>query len=852
MAQALIIAITGLLMIGLATGAGTMFDTQEERAAREELRSVGNRLAAEIARADSLATSGGSITITSTQPERIVGSSYSARLETGTACDAGRLDSGPCLVLSTAEPDLIVRVPVGNHTAVGLRARAPGQFVISTTAAGSAASPGPTEPDLSTRVGVADEVAREDVSIGTGIGNRPPVAAPFDLDPTAPWASRPVSFDAGGSFDPDGSVTEYRWDWDGDGGYEEVTTAPTAAHTFPAGTHTVGVQVVDDQGATTTFSQAVSVSGLVYRDDLQPTGAGNVEFSVRNEVGEQIDITHLVVDPESGGVDEITIFDDEVEVGTAGYLNETLDPGEIVELDVPETLAPGATATVEIDGFQDASGTLVDMDGQVLTVGLRYQFADHGYTTEPWENTTVFTDTVGGPGITDYELFASGQTVDLRLESTVELDTIEVDLGGAASGTLTRGDFTESTTGIGYQYETSSPVSTGTDGVFEANLTAAESPGGTPAGGLPIGETLLVATSGDYLWSSAGDWDGASSQVGVVHDSYGDRSEDRLELGYRRSDAGGNGLVAYYPLDDAGSAPDESTGGDDNTGTIQGSPSTAVGIFGADAYDLDGSDDYVEIPYSDSLDMDDTDEVTVSAWVNKDDAQSDWRAIFQSSDTSYNLQFADGNEPEFTIHDGTWYSAAPGSSVGNDEWHHLVGVFDGDEIRLYRYDEDGNGGLVDTEDSPDEVDPNGGTDVGLGENVDASGRHLDGQIDEVRVYDRALSDSEVQALDEAAHEGTLTSGWRSGSSIADEDLALRYTVDGTAGETVEVTVHADFGSPVGVEESDTVTLTDGSGEVDLSGLPDGSADRYRIEVRLASSSATSSPAVEALEVVDSS
>jgi hypothetical protein len=854
MAQALIIAITAILMIGLATGAGTMFDAQEERAAREELRSVGNRLAAEVTRADTLATSGGSISITSTQPERIVGSSYSVRLETGTTCDGSGVDGGPCLVLSTAEPDVTVRVPVGNRTAVGFRSREPGQFLISTTAAGGVTSPPPTEPDLNTRVGVADEVAREDVSIGTGIGNRPPVAAPFDLDPTAPWASRPITFDAGGSFDPDGSIVEYRWDWDGDGGYEEVTTAPTAAHTFLAGQYTVGVQVVDDEGATTNITQSVGVSGLVYNGDLQPDGTGNVEFTVTNDIGEPVTITHLVAVPQDDSVERVSTSGDEVQVGADGDTDDPFETGTIAELEDTETVAAGGTVTVEIDGFEDASGNPVDMDGKSLTVGLRYEFADHGYTSEPWSNTTLVTDTVGSPVITGYGFVVSGgQTVDLAFESTVELDTIEVGLGGDANGTLTRSDFTESAIATGFRYTTDTPVSSGTDGVFEANLTGAESPGGNTATGLPYTDSVAVSTSGNYFWSTAGDWDGAGSQTGVVHDGYGDRSDDRLELGYRRSDAGGNGLVAYYPLDDAGSAPDESTGGDDNTGTIRGSPSTAAGIFGTDSYNLDGTDDYVDIPYSDSLDVADTDEVTVSAWVNKNDAQGGWRAIFQSSDTSYNLQFANGNEPEFTIHDSTWYSAAPGSSVGNDEWYHLVGVFDGDEIRLYQYDDDGNGGLVDTEDSPDEVDPNGGTDVGLGENVDEPGRHLDAQIDEVRVYDRALSDSEVADLDAAAHQGTLTTGWKSGPSIPAEDLALRYTVDRAPAETVEVTVYADYGSPgPGIQQSDTVTLSAGSGERDVTGLPDQSADRYRLEVRLESDSVTSSPVVESLEVADSS
>ena len=62
--------------------------------------------------------------------------------------------------------------------------------------------------------------------------------------------------------DPDGSVAEYRWDWDGDGTVDAVTTAPEATHTFDVGVHRPRLAVVDDDGLA---SLPVSVEIRVFR-----------------------------------------------------------------------------------------------------------------------------------------------------------------------------------------------------------------------------------------------------------------------------------------------------------------------------------------------------------------------------------------------------------------------------------------------------------------------------------------------------------------------------------------------------------------------------------------------------------
>ncbi|MEF8843031.1 MAG: PKD domain-containing protein [Haloarculaceae archaeon] len=89
--------------------------------------------------------------------------------------------------------------------------------------------------------------------------NEPPEAA-FTYSPDPGIASQSMTFDASNSIDPDGSVDLYRWDWNGDGTYDETTTSPQVEHTFlDAGFRNVALEVVDDRNATGFTSRDVEI-----------------------------------------------------------------------------------------------------------------------------------------------------------------------------------------------------------------------------------------------------------------------------------------------------------------------------------------------------------------------------------------------------------------------------------------------------------------------------------------------------------------------------------------------------------------------------------------------------------------
>jgi len=81
--------------------------------------------------------------------------------------------------------------------------------------------------------------------LATAPGNQVPVAS-FTADPLKGFVPLTVDFDASASYDPDGSIVAYQWDF-GDG---DSASGATVAHTFATfGIYTVVLTVIDNSGA---------------------------------------------------------------------------------------------------------------------------------------------------------------------------------------------------------------------------------------------------------------------------------------------------------------------------------------------------------------------------------------------------------------------------------------------------------------------------------------------------------------------------------------------------------------------------------------------------------------------------
>ena len=837
LSHTLTLGMTSLLVLALMMGVTGFLDGQKAQTAEGELSTIGNRLAGEMSHVDRLGQQGGGVTVNTDHPNYVAGSTYDARLEHGGGACAD-VTEDTCIVLTTTEFDVEHTIPIHNRTELTLDSLGGGEFRIMSAGSDTTTHGEFTSLDLTSRVGIGRGVEGDSIETLVDPGNKPPLAL-FDIDPSTPQAGRTIEFDASPSFDSDGTILEYRWDFDNDGTMDLTTTSPTVYWNLPPGEHTITLEIRDNDAATTNLTQSIDVSGLRYLEDMdtKPANDKAVTLTVKNEFGTSITVDKIRIDPDDSDVDwlyEDTSTFHEIQFdmdadGTPVEGEYSYDDGSPIDLnaggtiiDLPSgsepTLSPGQEMAIHLQNFENP------MEGKWLTVGLRYDL-------NGTPNSTIIEDFIGGPDIDNYRVVASGQDVHVAFNSSHVLDDITVQLGGNTSGTLSETDFTVTGTG---PYKYVGDVSSGKTGTFWAKMTQAEA-GTAPSGDVPLNDSAIV--SGELTWASAADWDATTSEEGVVHDSYGDHEDEEVSLGYKSS---GSGLVGYWPLDDTSGPTAYDESGTGNDGSIQDSPVTANGIGVSDSFHFDGNDDHVSVPNDNSIELGTVDRVTVSAWVTKDSAQSGWIAMLQHSDESYNLQFDNGNEPEFTIHDdGSWVTAQYGNSVSSNQWHHYVGTYDGTTIRFYV-----DGTLVDTNTVGDMDETN--LPLGIAENLDASGRHLDGKMDEIRLYDRALSASEVSQLYQTPTQGTLTTNAKvhSGGARDVSNLQLQYDVQNASGETVRVRVHTAAG-----ETSDWISVPGGTGSVAVTGLTV-DTDEFWLEVDLGSNLPTHSPVVHKLALIE--
>ncbi len=90
--------------------------------------------------------------------------------------------------------------------------------------------------------------------------NEEPVAN-FTYSPLSPISGETVYFNASASYDPDGTIQRYTWDFgDGASARGKTTTHKFDVGEFLSRTFTVSLTVVDNQGAHGTFSQQITVN----------------------------------------------------------------------------------------------------------------------------------------------------------------------------------------------------------------------------------------------------------------------------------------------------------------------------------------------------------------------------------------------------------------------------------------------------------------------------------------------------------------------------------------------------------------------------------------------------------------
>lgn len=225
-----------------------------------------------------------------------------------------------------------------------------------------------------------------------------------------------------------------------------------------------------------------------------------------------------------------------------------------------------------------------------------------------------------------------------------------------------------------------------------------------------------------------------------------------------------NGLVGYWSFGgeymnwNNNRALDASPLGNDGTITNMSTSTSAVqGILGQ-SLKFDGVDDYVNVvdPANGSLDFDITSPLSISAWVNRATLGSSVGIVVKrmAVTSGYDFSIVGSNDHvQFSIGDNFGSNFRISNETANpisnpNQWYHVVVTYNGNSassgINIYvdgvkqsltnAFDNYGGGSTLSS-------DP-----FAIGARASGTERQFNGRIDEVRVYNRVLSDSEVLQL----------------------------------------------------------------------------------------------------------
>jgi PKD repeat protein len=347
-----------------------------------------------------------------------------------------------------------------------------------------------------------------------------------------------------------------------------------------------------------------------------------------------------------------------------------------------------------------------------LQEGSKYYFAVKAYdsakaTESAYSNEASFTVPVTTTAL----------TADLTASKTSGVATLAVDFTPVTTGTITSwkwdfpGSQTPSVTNTTAKVTTASYATAGT---YSVSLTVTGS-----SGSVTKTYPNMITVTAPTTTTSTGTGTTTPTTTGTG------------------TTTSNNGLVAAYGFEETSGTTVTDVSNNGNTGTIKEAVRINTGKYGK-ALQFDGINDWVTVNDSATLDL--STAMTLEAWVYPQSLANNGGTVLLKEITGgavYNLYAHETSDlPVSSFNNGTYRVISGLSPLPVNQWSHLVATYDGQYQRLYV-----NGTQVAQRAQTGVIQQGGILRIG-GNSI--WGEYFKGYIDEVRVYNRALTATEVK------------------------------------------------------------------------------------------------------------
>jgi len=208
--------------------------------------------------------------------------------------------------------------------------------------------------------------------------------------------------------------------------------------------------------------------------------------------------------------------------------------------------------------------------------------------------------------------------------------------------------------------------------------------------------------------------------------------------------SGASGLVAAYGFDEGTGTTVKDSSGNNLTGTVIGATWTATGMYGS-ALSFNGTSSYVDLGSPSALQL--TGSMTIEAWVKAAaNPADDGQIVSKSNGAGWQLKTSPDTGPHtfgisVSVNSTTKAQRYSTAVPALNTWYHIAGVYDAAALTLSTY----VNGVLDNGTLRGTVPAsqlNQTANVNIGRRT--GGFYFNGVIDEVRIYNRALSQAEIQ------------------------------------------------------------------------------------------------------------